>query len=55
MVKKKVDSKPLCKECGSGETVSTIFDTLSVDARPIKEKEVKCLACGIRRCYPVDG
>ena len=37
----KKKEKLICPVCGTDQVVTTIFDTLSADARPIKEMEIK--------------
>jgi DNA-directed RNA polymerase subunit RPC12/RpoP len=44
--KKKKETKPLCASCSSDQVDVITFDTLSVDARPIQEDEIRCRACG---------
>ena len=50
--KKKADKKkarkPLCASCNSDQVDVVKFDTLSVDARPIQEEEIRCRSCGYK-------
>ena len=49
---KKKEEKVKCDACDSDQVVTRIVDTLSVDARPIQEMEIRCLACSYRKTRP---